>query len=320
MLIALTFAAALVVGLVVTPIVREFAHRLELLDQPGGRKVHQVPIPRLGGVAMAIAFGFAIAGATIADPDLGSTLGLRPNRAPAILLGVGLLLAVGIVDDIRGMRALVKLTFQVGIACVAWWAGLSINQVHFPWAIVELGPLSLPVTVAWIVGVINAVNLIDGLDGLAAGVVLTVLGGFGLLAAADGVDPTLYLIAATMGAAVGFLAYNLHPATIIMGDTGSMILGFVVAAVAVSLTQDGVYPQAPWVPVVALGVPLLDTAWAVLRRTARGTAVFVADRGHIHHQLLRFGFSQRDAMLSLTAVSAGLAVVAVLLGRLAQDL
>jgi len=317
MLIALTFAAALVVGLVVTPIVREFAHRRELLDLPGGRKVHQVPIPRLGGVAMAIAFGFAIAGATIADPDLGSTLGLRPNRAPAILVGVGLLLLVGIVDDTRGMKAMVKLTFQVAIAGLAWWAGLSIEQLHFPWGIVELGPLSLPLTVAWIVGVINAVNLIDGLDGLAAGVVLTVLGGFGLLAAADGVDPTLYLIAATMGAAVGFLAYNLHPATIIMGDTGSMVLGFVVAAIAISLTQDGVHPQAPWVPIVALGVPLLDTAWAVVRRTARGEAVFVADRGHIHHQLLRFGFSQRDAMLSLTAVSAGLAVVAVLLGRLA---
>jgi UDP-GlcNAc:undecaprenyl-phosphate GlcNAc-1-phosphate transferase len=266
---------------------------------------------------MAIAFGFAIAGATIADPDLGSTLGLRPNRAPAILVGVGLLLLVGIVDDTRGMKAMVKLTFQVAIAGLAWWAGLSIEQLHHPWGIVELGPLSLPLTVAWIVGVINAVNLIDGLDGLAAGVVLTVLGGFGLLAAADGVDPTLYLIAATMGAAVGFLAYNLHPATIIMGDTGSMVLGFVVAAIAISLTQDGVHPQAPWVPIVALGVPLLDTAWAVVRRTARGEAVFVADRGHIHHQLLRFGFSQRDAMLSLTAVSAGLAVVAVLLGRLA---
>jgi len=316
MLIALTFAAALVVGLIVTPIVREFAHRRDLLDQPGGRKVHRVPIPRLGGVAMAIAFGFAIAGATIADPDLGATLGLRPNRAPAILVGVGLLLLIGIVDDTRGMKAMVKLTFQVAAAGVAWWAGLSIDQLHFPWGIVELGPLSLPVTMAWIVGVINAVNLIDGLDGLAAGVVLTVLGGFGLLAAADGVDPTLYLIAATMGAAVGFLAYNLHPATIIMGDTGSMVLGFVVAAVAISLTQDGVYPHAPWVPVVALGVPLLDTAWAVVRRTARGEAFFVADRGHIHHQLLRLGFSQRDAMLSLTAVSAGLAVVAVLLGRL----
>jgi UDP-GlcNAc:undecaprenyl-phosphate GlcNAc-1-phosphate transferase len=316
MLIALTFAAALVVGLLVTPLVRGFAHRRDLLDHPGGRKVHQFPVPRLGGVAMAIAFGVAIGGATLADPDLGATLGLRPNRAPAILVGVGLLLLVGIVDDVRGMRAMVKLGFQVAIAVIAWWVGLSIEQLHFPWGIVELGPLSLPVTVAWIVGVINAINLIDGLDGLAAGVVLTVLGGFGLLAAADGVDPTLYIVAATIGAAVGFLAYNLHPATIIMGDTGSMVLGFVVAAIAISLTQDGVFPHAPWVPIVALGVPLLDTVWAVVRRTARGEPFFVADSGHIHHQLLRLGLSQRDAMLGLTAVSAALAIVAVLLGRL----
>jgi UDP-GlcNAc:undecaprenyl-phosphate GlcNAc-1-phosphate transferase len=318
MLIALTFAAALVTGLIVTPIVRGYAQLRGLLDQPGGRKVHEVPIPRLGGVAMAIAIAVAIGGATLANPDLGSTLGLRPNRAPAILAGVGLLLVVGIVDDVRGMRALVKLVFQVAAALLAWWLGLSIEQLFFPWGMVELGPFALPLTVAWIVGVINAVNLIDGLDGLAAGVVLTVLGAFGLLAAADGVDPTLFIVAATIGAAVGFLAYNLHPATIIMGDTGSMVLGFVVAAVAISLTQDGVRPQAPWVPIIALGVPIIDTLWAVVRRTARGEPFFVADRGHIHHQLLRLGFSHRDAMLSLTAVSGGLAMIAVLVGRLAR--
>jgi UDP-GlcNAc:undecaprenyl-phosphate/decaprenyl-phosphate GlcNAc-1-phosphate transferase len=318
MLIPLTFAAALVTGLIVTPIVRGVAHHLGLLDQPGGRKVHEVPIPRLGGVAMAIAIAVAIGGATVANPDLGSTLGLRPNRAPAILAGVGLLLVVGIVDDVRGMRALVKLAFQVAAALLAWWLGLSVERLFFPWGIVELGALALPITVAWIVAVINAVNLIDGLDGLATGVVLTVLGAFGLLAAADGVDPTLFIVAATIGAAVGFLAYNLHPATIIMGDTGSMVLGFVVAAVAISLTQDGVYPQAPWVPMVALGVPIIDTIWAVVRRTARGNAFFVADRGHIHHQLLRLGLGQRDAMLLLTAVSGALAMLAVLLGRLAR--
>lgn len=318
MLIALTFAAALVTGLIVTPVVRGYAHHLGLLDQPGGRKVHETPIPRLGGVAMAIAIGVAIGGATLVTGDLGSTLGLRPNRAPAILVGVGLLLVVGIVDDVRGMRALVKLAFQVAAALLAWWLGLSIDRLYFPWGIMELGPLALPITVAWIVAVINAVNLIDGLDGLAAGVVLTVLGAFGLLAAADGVDPTLFIVAATIGAAVGFLAYNLHPATIIMGDTGSMVLGFVVAAVAISTTQDGVYPQAPWVPIIALGVPIIDTAWAVVRRTARGDPFFVADRGHIHHQLLRLGLGQRDAMLLLTAVSGGLAMIAVLLGRLAR--
>jgi UDP-GlcNAc:undecaprenyl-phosphate/decaprenyl-phosphate GlcNAc-1-phosphate transferase len=316
MLSALTFAAALVVGLVVTPLVRGVAHRLGLLDQPGGRKVHQVPVPRLGGVAMAIAFGVAIGLATLASPNLGETAGLRPNRAPAILAGVSLLLVVGIIDDTRGMRALVKLPLQVGAALLAWGLGLSIDHLHLPWGLVELGPAALPITVAWIVGVINAINLIDGLDGLASGVVLTVLGAFGLLAAADGVDPTLPIIAATIGAAVGFLAYNLHPASIIMGDTGSMFLGFVVAAIGISLTQDGVHPAAPWVPIIALGVPILDTIWAVIRRSARGEPFFVADRGHIHHQLLRAGASQRDAMLILTAISAALATVAVLVARI----
>ncbi|MBA2634273.1 MAG: undecaprenyl/decaprenyl-phosphate alpha-N-acetylglucosaminyl 1-phosphate transferase [Chloroflexi bacterium] len=316
MLTALTFAAALVVGLVVTPLVRTVAHRLQLLDHPGGRKIHQVPVPRLGGVAMAIAFGVAIGLATLASPDLGETAGLRPNRAPAILAGVSMLLLVGIIDDARGMRALVKLGFQIAAALVACALGLVLDRLFLPWGVVALGPLAIPITVAWFVGVINAVNLIDGLDGLASGVVLTVLGAFGLLAAVDGVDPTLPIIAATVGAAVGFLAYNLHPASIIMGDTGSMFLGFVVAAIGISLTQDGVRPVAPWVPIIALGVPLLDTAWAIVRRTARGDPFFVADRGHIHHQLLRRGLTQRDAMLTLTAVSAGLAIIAVLLGRL----
>ncbi len=315
MLIALTFATALVVGLIATPIVRGYAQGLGLLDQPGGRKVHRVAIPRLGGVAMAIAFGAGVGVALFLVPNLDAVGGLRPNRVAAILVGVAILVVVGVIDDVRGMRALVKLALQVAAAVVAFALGLSVDRLHLPWTIVELGILSLPITVLWIVAVINAINLIDGLDGLAAGVVLTALGAFGLLAAVDGVDPTLPLIAATAGAAVGFLAYNLHPATIIMGDTGSMFLGFVVAAIAISLTQDGVDPVQPWVPMVALGVPIVDTVWAIVRRTARGEAFFVADSGHIHHQLLRRGLSQRDAMLILTAASAGLAVIAVVLAQ-----
>ena len=315
MLIALTFATALVVGLVATPIVRGFAQGQGLLDQPGGRKVHHVAIPRLGGVAMAIAFGAGVGVAILMSPDLDAVGGLQPNRAPAILVGVAVLVIVGVVDDVRGMRPLVKLSFQVATAVVTWWLGLSVDRLNLPWGNVELGILSLPITIAWIVGVINAINLIDGLDGLASGVVLTALAAFGLLAAVDGVDPTLPLIAATAGAAVGFVAYNLHPATIIMGDTGSMFLGFVVAAISISLTQDGVHPVHPWVPMVALGVPIVDTAWAIVRRTARGEPFFVADSGHVHHQLLRRGLSQRDAMLILTAASASFAVIAVLLAQ-----
>ena len=316
MLTALTSAVALVVSLAVTPFVRLVAERMGLLDQPDAeRKIHQQPVPRLGGVAIAIAFGAAIGFAALATNDLNAVGILRPNRAPAILAGAGLLVVVGIIDDVRGMRALVKLFWQVAAAVLAFAMGLSLERVHLPWGTVDLGLLALPVTVVWIVAIINAINLIDGLDGLATGVVLTALGAFALRAASDGVDPTLPIIAAAGGAAIGFLAYNLHPASIIMGDTGSMFLGFVVGAVSISLVQDGVTPQPPWVPIIALAIPLADMVWAIVRRSARGDPFFVADRGHIHHQLLRAGLSQRDAMLILTAVSAGLAVLAVLLGR-----
>jgi UDP-GlcNAc:undecaprenyl-phosphate GlcNAc-1-phosphate transferase len=294
--------------------VRALAERLGLLDEPDERKIHEVPVPRLGGVAIAIAFGAALAFAAAVTNDLDTVSSLRPNRAPAILAGASLLVLVGVIDDVRGMRAMVKLIWQVAAAVLAFALGLSVERLHLPWATVQLGLLALPVTVTWIVVIINAINLIDGLDGLATGVVLTALGAFALLSASAGVDPTLPIIAAAGGAAIGFLAYNLHPASIIMGDTGSMFLGFVVGAVAISLTQDGLIPQSPLVPLVALAIPLADTAWAILRRTARGDPFFVADRGHIHHQLLRAGLHQRDAMLVLTAVSAGLAVMAVLLG------
>lgn len=316
MLVAVTFAIACVVALIATPLVRGLAHRYGLLDQPDHqRKIHEVPVPRLGGVAMAIGFGIAILIALVVSPTLGSTSGLRPNHAPAMLAVVVLLFGVGLVDDVRGMRPLIKLGLQVAAACLAWAMGLRLETLHMLGGTVELGLASLPVTVAWIVGVINAINLIDGLDGLAAGVALTVLGAFGLIAAADRMDPTLPIIAATGGAAVGFLAYNLHPASIHMGDTGAMFLGFIMAAVGISLTQEGANPAAPWVPIVALALPLMDMVWAIIRRTASGERFFVADRGHIHHNLLRLGLNQRDAMLLLTALSAGLGLLAVLLGR-----
>jgi UDP-GlcNAc:undecaprenyl-phosphate/decaprenyl-phosphate GlcNAc-1-phosphate transferase len=315
-LTALTFAVALVVGLAATPVVRLMAIDRGFLDHPDPRKVHTSPIPRVGGVAMILAFGLAIGAAAFVAPDFRSAGELEPNRVPAILAGVALLAVVGIIDDLNGMRARVKLVAQMGAATLAWLLGLRIELLQFPWGTIDVGVLSLPLTVVWIVAVINAVNLIDGLDGLASGVALTVLGAFVVVAAGDGVDSALIVSAACAGAAVGFLAYNLHPAEIIMGDTGSMFLGFVVAAVAISITQDGLNPASPWVPIVALAVPIADTLFAIVRRKARGGSVFEADMGHIHHQLLNLGMGQRDAMLLLTAVSAAFGVLAILLARL----
>ena len=197
MLTALTSAVALVVSLAVTPLVRLFAIRNGLLDQPDAeRKIHEFPVPRLGGVAIAIAFVVALGFAALATNDLNAIGSLRPNRAPAILAGAALLVIVGVIDDVRGMPALVKLFWQVVAAVLAFALGLSLDRLNLPWGIVHLGWLALPLTVAWIVLIINAINLIDGLDGLAAGVVLTALGAFALLSASAGVDPTLPIIAA----------------------------------------------------------------------------------------------------------------------------
>ncbi len=316
MLTALTFAVALTAALLATPIVRGMALRRGYLDLPGGRKIHQTPIPRLGGIAIVAAFLIAIGVAALGAQTMGGPTGLRYDRVLAIMAGTAVLVVIGVIDDLRGTPARVKLAAQVAAAVIAWALGLSIDALHLPSIVLVLGWLSLPATILWMVAIINAVNLIDGLDGLASGVVLAALGAFAVVAALGRVDPALIVIAATSGAAVGFLAYNLHPASIIMGDTGSMFLGFIVAALAISLTQDGANPAAPWFPVLALFIPIADTTWAILRRALSGGSVFEADRSHIHHQLLRRGVTQRDAMLVLTAAAAVGAIVAILTARI----
>jgi UDP-GlcNAc:undecaprenyl-phosphate GlcNAc-1-phosphate transferase len=308
------FAISLVAASVLTPVIRDAAQGAGLLDEPDGRKVHETPIPRLGGVAIAAAFYLGVAAALVVARTAGSPLGLETGHLPAILVGAALIAAIGVLDDTQGMRARVKFAAQVVVALVAYGLGLSIDRLDGPWGSLALGIWSLPLTVAWIVAVVNALNLIDGLDGLASGVALTVLGAFFLIATAGGATPpSLIVLAAGAGGAVGFLRYNLHPASIIMGDTGSMLLGYLLAAAGISLTQIGSPAVAPWVPLVALGLPLGDTAWTVVRRMVTGEPVFVADRRHIHHRLLALGLGQRIVALLLGLVSAALGLLAVIL-------
>jgi UDP-GlcNAc:undecaprenyl-phosphate GlcNAc-1-phosphate transferase len=306
------FAVSLLGASVLTPIIRGAALEAGLLDEPDGRKVHETPIPRIGGVAIATAFYIGIAAALVVARTGGSPLGLETGHLPAILVGTALIAAIGVLDDLQGMRARVKLSAQVVVALVAFGLGLSIDRLDGPWGSLALGAWALPLTVAWIVAVINALNLIDGLDGLASGVALTALAAFFLIASADGAaPPSLIVLAAGAGGAIGFLRYNLHPASIIMGDTGSMLLGYLLAATAISLTQTGTPGLTPWVPLVALGLPLGDTAWTIVRRVVAREPVFVADRRHIHHRLLALGLGQRAVAVLLWLVSAGLGLLAV---------
>ncbi|HET6379507.1 MAG TPA: MraY family glycosyltransferase [candidate division Zixibacteria bacterium] len=313
------FGLALVAAWLLTPVVRDAAHGAGLLDEPEARKVHQVPIPRLGGVAIGAALYLGMAAALVVARATGAPLNLETGHLPGILVGAALIAGVGLLDDLQGMRARVKLAAQVVVALVAFGMGLSIDRLSGPWGTVELGPWALPLTVVWVVALINAVNLIDGIDGLASGVALTALAAFfaiGLIH--GGTSPVMPVVAAAAGGVIGFLRYNLYPASIIMGDTGSMLIGFVLAALGISLTQAAGGGVPPWVPVIAVGVALADMAWAILRRIAAGAPVLAPDKRHIHHQLMAGGLSQRGTMLALTAVSAVLGGVAVLLALAAS--
>jgi UDP-GlcNAc:undecaprenyl-phosphate/decaprenyl-phosphate GlcNAc-1-phosphate transferase len=306
---------ALLAALSLTPLVRFLARRQGLLDQPNERKVHPVAVPRLGGIAIAVAFYLGLAAAFLTGWSTNG--GLRDaDQLVAILIGGALIVCIGIVDDLFGMRARVKLSAQVVIAIVVALVGLSVQTIDGPWGHATLGLWSVPITVTWYVVVMNAINLIDGLDGLASGVVLIAMGAFYLIAARTGVPfPLAAFLGAGAGAVLGFLPFNLFPASIIMGDTGSMLLGFVVAAAGVTVTQSGTPAAPPWVPVLALGLPLTDTAWAIVRRVLSGAPIFAPDKKHVHHRLLATGLSHRGAMFALWAIGAAFGLTAVLLSR-----
>ena len=315
----LTPLAALIVALVaaalLTPLVRFVARRQGLLDEPGERKVHDVAIPRLGGIAIAGAFYLGLAAALLVSS--GSTSPLREaDQLVAVLLGAALIVCIGVVDDLFGMRARAKLSAQIGVGVVVALLGLSVDHLDGPWGQLALGPWSIPITVAWFVVVMNAINLIDGLDGLASGVGLIGMTAFYAIATAAGATPPIAaILAAGAGGVLGFLPYNLFPASIIMGDTGSILLGFLLAAAGVAVTQSSPTGAPPWVPVLVLALPLGDTAWAVIRRVIGRAPIFAPDKRHVHHRLLAAGLSQRNAMLVLWAVSGLLGLVGVLAAR-----
>lgn len=314
-----TFAAAVVVALlaalVLTPLVRVLARRQGLLDKPDERKVHPVAIPRLGGIAIAAAFYLGLAAALLVSSPGPNRL-VEADQLVAVLMGAALIVCIGIVDDLFGMRARVKLSAQVSIAIVVGLLGLALEHLDGPWGRISLGIWSIPATVIWFVLVMNAINLIDGLDGLASGVVLIAMGAMYLVAVRIGIPlPLAAVLGAVAGAVLGFLPFNLFPASIIMGDTGSILLGFLVAAAGITITQSGAPAAAPWVPAIVLAVPLLDTAWAITRRAMAGSPIFAPDRKHVHHRLLAAGLSQRNAMLILWVISAAFGITAVLIAR-----
>lgn len=307
----------LALALVATPLVRRAAIRGGVVDQPDHRRIHARAIPTLGGVAVALALVGALALFDwISAGAASALLGRFDWGVRYFLIGGMIVLAGGIVDDIYGMPPWAKLTIQIAAAVIAVAGGYGVPAITNPISggEIPLGAFGAIFTVAWIVGVTNAFNLIDGLDGLAAGVAFIAAISIIMIAQVEARPDAALLAAAFAGALLGFLRYNFHPASIFLGDSGSQLLGYTLSLLSIQGLQKGATTVVIIVPILALGLPLLDTAVTILRRSvvAGFAAIFRADREHIHHRLVEMGMTQRRAVLVLYGVCFAFGAVAFL--------
>ncbi len=295
-------ALGLVVVVLLTPAVGGMARILGVVDRPGGRRAHASPVPRLGGLALFL----GIIVPALAFLDLG-----RETRG--ILLGAAVATTVGAIDDFRGLRWLEKLAGQTAAAIIPVGFGTWVDRFTFPvLGVNDLSPwIGKPLTVVWIVAIMNMVNFLDGLDGLAAGVCAIAGATFSAIALSLGKPEAAILSAIVFGACLGFLRHNFYPARIFMGDSGALLLGFVLATISVQGLLKTAATVALFFPLLVLAVPILDTGFVVARRLKHGQPFFAADRAHLHYRFLSIGFSQRRAVVYIYAWCATLATAAL---------
>lgn len=302
--VGLALLCAALIALAATPLAKAVARRVGAMDVPKDeRRMHHTPIPRMGG--MAIFLGFLISVLLFADISV---------QVRGILLGSAVIMILGVMDDILTLRALPKFFVQILAAVIVVLHGCRIDQV-FGWQLPHW--LSYCTSVVWIVAMTNAINFIDGLDGLAAGVSAICAGAMlvvAMLLVPQGNSMTAaILLAAVVGGCVGFIPYNFNPAKIFMGDTGSNFLGFILSAISIF----GLFKTYAFisfaVPFMVLGLPIFDICFAVIRRLLRGQSPMHADRGHVHHHLIDMGFSQKQAVALCYLVTAILGLAAVTL-------
>ncbi len=308
LLVGAALLTAMVVSFLMCPMVKSFAYKIGAIDVPkDNRRMHKKPVPRLGG--LAIFLGFIVSMLLFARVD---------HEMQGILLGAVIIVVLGVVDDMSPLRASFKFIVQIVAALVAVFHGVVIETLSNPNVFSQspywnLGWIAIPVTVLWIVGITNAVNLIDGLDGLACGVstisALTMLVIALLVSEAD----VAIIMAALVGACLGFMPYNRNPAKMFMGDTGSTFLGYILATISIQGLFKYYAIVSFAVPFLILGLPMFDTIFAIVRRLAHGQNPMAPDRGHIHHRLIDMGLNQKQAVASLYAVSSILGLSAVVL-------
>ncbi len=294
---------ALLAAVVLTPLAAQLARRLGAVSEPAGRNIHSVPTPLLGGLAMLAGFLIPVI----------YYLPLFDTPSKGLIGGAIVICLIGALDDIFDLNPAVKLAGQIGAAIIPVAAGLTIDHITLPFlGVGDLGPAQYPITILWFVALTNMINFIDGMDGLASGVSAIGLSTFAIIAASlDRAVPAI-IAASLAGAAIGFLAHNFHPAKIFMGDAGSLLLGFIVAGVAVSGVMKSAAALAIVLPMIIMAIPILDTSFVVLKRLKHGLPVYSADRSHFHHRFFTIGWGQRRTVLAMylwCAIMSGVAIV-----------
>jgi UDP-GlcNAc:undecaprenyl-phosphate GlcNAc-1-phosphate transferase len=323
---AVTFGASLVLVLLLTPATRRLAIWLDAVDMPHDRKVHENPTPTLGGVAIFLAVVLSLLlskilvsfSSALAEPQ-GMVDALSSFQLLGIIIAATFIFVMGAVDDMRHLSPLMKLTGQVMGALILVSFGVEITTIALPRGnVIDLTAspiLSMFLTILWMVAFTNIINLIDGLDGLAAGIAFITAAAFFFYGTRVGADPNtlqaMVISAAVGGASLGFLRYNFNPASIFMGDSGAQFLGFVLGAISIQGILKRTAVATLFTPIIILAVPIIDTGLAILRRARKGRPIHYADKEHIHHRLLYIGHSQRQAVLIIYLWTAVLTAIAL---------
>ncbi|GGI29997.1 undecaprenyl/decaprenyl-phosphate alpha-N-acetylglucosaminyl 1-phosphate transferase [Staphylococcus chromogenes] len=293
---------SMIVSLILTPIVIAVSKKLDIVDRPNFRKIHTKPISMLGGSAILLSF------------FIGIWLGAPIEREiKPLLLGAIVIYLVGLIDDLYDLKPVLKLIGQIIAASIVVVYGVTIDFISIPIGpTIHFGWLSIPITIFWIVAITNAINLIDGLDGLAAGVSTIALVTIAFIAILQGNIFIIMICSVLIGSLLGFLVFNFHPAKIFLGDSGALLLGFIIGFLSL-LGFKNITFISLFFPIVILAVPFIDTLFAMIRRVKRGQHIMQADKSHLHHKLLDLGYTHRQTVILIYAMAIMFSVVSVIL-------
>lgn len=303
---------SLVAALVLTPLVRAVARRVDLVDQPEReRKLHRRVVPLGGGIAVLLAAtaGFSL---LLLWPSARTAIAEGQTELMALLSAAGLLCLVGVIDDRVTLRGRQKLLGQIVAVGIVIYAGLRIDEIRVLQWSVELGPLAVPFTMFWLLGAVNALNLLDGADGFASTIGIVISGAIAVMAATTGHPAEALVAAALTGALIGFLVFNWPPAKIFLGDGGSMMIGLAIGVLAIRSSLKGPATVALAAPLALLAIPIADTTAAIVRRSLTGRGLFMPDRGHLHHRLQSSGLGPRMVIACVALICAGTSAGALL--------